>query len=176
MFDYIKKNVFARCRNETIAREVQPLVDRLVQNNSHGECYRRAICHWHNFDNPVDAIYYGNRNYLYVEGPRRKVGVLRFPTRGTFSVDGYVRDLNPVETLFLERRIKRAIEAALREFADSYDAGAHPGQISRASSTYNADSFIDIWLERKTLQAVISDEQKAEPEHDIYIRELELLR
>lgn len=176
MFDYIKKNVFARCRNEKIAREVQPLVDRLVQNNAHGESYRRTISHWPNFANPVDTIYSGNRNRLFVEGPRRRVGQLQFPAGGIFCVDGYMGHLNPVETLFLERKIKRAIESVLRDFKASYDLKSHPGQFNRFGTNRDADYFINIWLERKTLQAVISEEKMEEPSHDINPRELEILQ
>tara|TARA_R110000787_G_scaffold97895_7_gene201749 strand:- start:2297 stop:2827 length:531 start_codon:yes stop_codon:yes gene_type:complete len=176
MFDYIKKNVFARCKSEKIAAEVQPLVDRLVQNNAQGESYRRTISHWLNFANPVDTIYSGNRNRLFVEGPRRRVGQLRFPTGGIFTVDGYMAHLNPVETLFLERRIKRAIETALREFKQSYDLKSHPGQIQTISNNKHADHFINLWLERTTLRAMISEEQIGEPNHGINPREQELLR
>lgn len=130
-----------------LAKEVIPVIERLIRDDGDGEAYRRAVSFWHLFERPILQTYVGNRFLLQTEGPQHNVGVTHFAMGSEIMGPlGWAR-LDPIETAALVTEIGRRIDAVIDGWCKrNPDAIGHRKPVDRETDDVAALNKLSAWL------------------------------
>ena len=87
-----------------------PLILKLLEDNADGDARRASLAEWHRAERPVADVLRGTTSLFRIDGPRQIVGSVCFALGALIESPGVTAHLDPVETLHLEARIRKAIE------------------------------------------------------------------
>jgi len=93
-----------------------PLILKLLEDNADGDTRRASLAEWHRAERPVVDVLRGTTSLFRIDGPRQFLGSETFAmgslieSRSLIESPGVTAHLDPVETLHLEERVRKAIE------------------------------------------------------------------
>jgi hypothetical protein len=143
-----KPNLEFKCPVE-IAKEVIPVIERLIRDDGDGEAYRLAVSFWHLFERPILQTYVGNRFLLQTEGPKKNIGSIDFAIGSEIMGPlGWAR-LDPVETAALVSEIGQHIDTVVASWCKR-----NPGElgkrkvVDRQTDDVSALNNMTSWLDQ----------------------------
>ncbi|MCF3948801.1 hypothetical protein [Acidiphilium iwatense] len=101
-----------------IAESVKPVIERLIRDDRFGETYRFGVALWHRWDVPPINVYLGTASLCRIDGPSITDERGYRPAGGLVETPGLTAHLSPDEAHDLDNRIRVAIEATIRNWAD----------------------------------------------------------
>jgi hypothetical protein len=116
-----------------IAPLIRQLLDRLLADNSDGDCFQAAIQPYFSSERPLVLILRGTTTCLYVEGPWYTVGNRRFPLGAQLQTEFGWFDLSPRQAAELIRLDNDALDdTAVRWLAqEGLSSSAEPARRDR---------------------------------------------
>ncbi len=141
-------NLKFKCPVE-IAKEVIPVIERLIRDDGDGEAHRLAVSFWHLFERPILQTYQGYHFLLQTEGPRQSIGSFNFAMGSEIMGPlGWAR-LDPVETAALVLEIGKHIDTAIKEWCDRNPTALGTRKaVDREADDVAALNKMTAWLEQ----------------------------
>ena len=87
-----------------------PLILKLLEDSADGDTRRASLAEWHRAERPVIDVLRGSTSLFRIDGPRQFFGSDTFAMGSLIESPGVTAHLDPVETLHLEARVRKAIE------------------------------------------------------------------
>lgn len=95
-----------------------PLILKLLEDNADGDTRRASLTEWHRAERPVADVLRGTTSLFRIDGPRQIIGRECFAMGALIESPGVNAYLDPIETLQLEERVRRAIEQEILRWID----------------------------------------------------------
>jgi hypothetical protein len=103
-----------------------PLILKLLQDDEDGNTRRASLGEWHRAERPIIDVFRGTTSLFRIDGPRRYLGSHDFAMGALIESPGVTAHLDPVDTLHLEARVRRAIESEILRWIAEHDLQACP--------------------------------------------------
>jgi hypothetical protein len=104
-----------------------PMILKLIEDNEDGDTRRASLAEWQRAERPVLAVFRGTTSLFRIDGPRQCIGREDFAMGALIESPGVTAHLDPVDTLHLEERVRKAIEQEiLKWIADMICKAFHP--------------------------------------------------
>lgn len=103
-----------------------PLILMLLEDNADGDTRRASLVEWHRAERPVVDVLRGTDSLFRIDGPRQFFGSETFAMGSLIESPGITAQLDPVETLHLEDRVRKAIEQEILRWIAEQDLQDQP--------------------------------------------------
>jgi hypothetical protein len=103
-----------------------PLILKLLQGDEDGDTRRASLGEWHRAERPVIDVLRGTTSLFRIDGPRRYLGSHDFAMGALIESPGVTAHLDPVDTLHLEERVRKAIEQEILRWIAEHDLQSRP--------------------------------------------------
>ena len=137
-----------------------PLILKLIEDSEDGDTRRASLAEWLRAERPVLDMLRGTSSQFRIDGPRQLVGTECFAFGSLIESPGVTAHLDPVDTLHLESRLRRAIEHVLISWIEQRklrDAAPVEPSFNREEADRLAIAQMYDWAERDHRVTVASD-------------------
>ena len=127
------------------------LILKLIEDNEDGDTRRASLAEWHRAERPVLHVLRGTTSLLRIDGPRQHIGGEVFAMGALIESPGVTAQLDPVDTLHLEERVRRAIEQEILRWITEHGLQARPPlktRVDRDSADSQAMRRMLDWVRR----------------------------
>jgi hypothetical protein len=143
-----------------IMRFPHPLILKLIEDSEDGDARRTSLAEWQRTERPVLDALRGTSSQFRIDGPRQLVGTQCFAFGSLIESPGVTAHLDPVDTLHLESRMRRAIEHVLISWIEQRklrDTAPVEPSFNREEADGLAIAQMYDWAERDHRVTVASD-------------------
>jgi hypothetical protein len=103
-----------------------PMILKLIEENEEGDARRASLAEWRRAERPVLAVFRGTTSLFRIDGPRQCIGREDFAMGALIESPGVTAHLDPVDTLHLEERVRKAIEQEILRWIAEHDLQSLP--------------------------------------------------
>lgn len=143
-----------------IMKFTRPLILKLIEDSEDGDARRTSLAEWQRAERPVLDMLRGTSSQFRIDGPRQLVGTECFAFGSLIESPGVTAHLDPVDTLHLESRLRRAIEHVLISWIEQHklrDGAPVEPSFNREEADRLAIAQMYDWAERDHRVTVASD-------------------
>jgi hypothetical protein len=130
---------------------------QLIEDNADGDARRGSLADWCRAERPVLDALRGTTSLFRIDGPRQFIGHDMFAMGSLIESPGVTAHLDPIDTLHLEERMRKAIETEILRWIDErklQDCPPVDASVDRATADPRAIARMLDWVERDRWQEV----------------------